>query len=54
MKRETLIWTILMVAGGLFLAYRAATHGVGVGYVQQVDGNWTSANVSDDQGASHC
>ena len=35
MKRETLIWTILFVAGGLFLAYRAALteHGLGKSYV---------------------
>jgi hypothetical protein len=38
MKRETLIWTILFVAGGLFLVYRAAfrEHGMGKSYVREV------------------
>jgi hypothetical protein len=38
MKRETLIWTILFVAGGLFLLYRGALapHGLGKAYVKQV------------------
>ncbi len=41
MKRETLIWTILFVAGGLFLATRAVYtevfgHGFGKAYVKQV------------------
>ena len=38
MKRETLIWTILFVAGGLFLLYRAAfsVHGMGKSYVKEV------------------
>ncbi len=31
MKRETIIWTILFVAGGLFLVYRGATHSHGFG-----------------------
>jgi len=37
MKRETLIWTILFVAGGLFLATRAVVsgHGFGKAYVKQ-------------------
>ena len=37
MKRETLIWTILFVAGGLFLATRALVteHGFGKAYVKQ-------------------
>jgi hypothetical protein len=38
MKRETLIWTILFVAGGLFLVYRAAfsERGMGKSYVKAV------------------
>jgi hypothetical protein len=38
MKRETLIWTILFVAGGLFLVYRGLTspNGLGKAYVKQV------------------
>lgn len=38
MKRETLIWTLLFVCGGLFLVYRGAktSHGFGKAYVRQV------------------
>ena len=38
MKRETLIWTGLFVAGGLFLLYRgvSAGHGFGKAYVRPV------------------
>jgi len=38
MKRETLIWTILFVAGGLCLVYRAAfsERGMGKSYVKAV------------------
>jgi hypothetical protein len=38
MKRETIIWTVLFVAGGLFLLYRGAftEHGVGKSYVKTV------------------
>ena len=38
MKRETLIWTVLFVAGGLFLLYRgvSAGHGFGKAYVRPV------------------
>jgi hypothetical protein len=38
MKRETLVWTVLFVAGGLFLLYRAAftPHGMGKSYVKEV------------------
>jgi hypothetical protein len=38
MKRETLIWTILFIAGGLFLSYRGmvSPHGIGKAYVKQV------------------
>jgi len=38
MKRETLIWTLLLVLGGGFLAYRAMSSGVGSIYVQEIDG----------------
>jgi hypothetical protein len=36
MKRETLVWTVLFVVGGLFLIYRAAftPHGMGKAYVK--------------------
>ncbi|HEY2251483.1 MAG TPA: hypothetical protein VGH74_10505, partial [Planctomycetaceae bacterium] len=38
MKRETLIWALLFVAGGTFLVYRGVTspHGFGKAYVSQV------------------
>src|SRR5262249_12306280 len=38
MKRETLVWTVLFLVGGLFLVYRGATspHGFGKAYVKQV------------------
>jgi len=38
MKRETAIWTILFIAGGLFLFYRGAytPHGLGRSYVKEV------------------
>lgn len=32
MKTPTIIWTILLVAGGLGIAYRASTTGMGIGY----------------------
>jgi hypothetical protein len=38
MKKETLVWTVLLIAGGLFLAYRVAAIGAGRVYVQTVDG----------------
>ena len=38
MKRETWIWTFLLVAGGLFLAVRASTSGMATVYVKSVDG----------------
>lgn len=42
MKRETLIWLLLFVAGAGFLIYRATSHGVGLAYVRQMDGNTVS------------
>ncbi len=46
MKRETLIWTILFVVGGLFLFYRAALseHGMGKEYVKESRINPQSAS----------
>lgn len=35
MKRETLVWTIILAAAGLYLAYRAAAFGAGTVYVTQ-------------------
>src|SRR5262245_25663898 len=38
MKKETLVWIVLFVAGGCFLAYRATTHGMAYTYVRPVNG----------------
>ncbi len=35
MKRETLIWLFLFLAGGIFLAYRASTSGMGFAFVKE-------------------
>ncbi|HID23769.1 MAG TPA: hypothetical protein EYP14_15410 [Planctomycetaceae bacterium] len=43
MKRETLIWTVVLVGAGLFLAVRSATTGVGHVYVDQTDFGWRAA-----------
>ncbi len=45
MKRETVIWGLLFVAGGLFLLYRGifAPHGLGRAYVKEVRINKNSA-----------
>ncbi|MBI3862214.1 MAG: hypothetical protein HY290_09995 [Planctomycetia bacterium] len=45
MKRETIIWTVLFVAGGLFLVVRGtqSDHGLGRQYVKQVRVNPQSA-----------
>jgi len=60
MKRNTLIWTVLFVVGGLFLVYRGATspHGFGKSYVKQVPVKprsqqdtrmrWIDANPKDE------
>lgn len=47
MKRETLIWTILFVAGGLALAVRASTKPIGTSYVKTVDGVDVPATAAD-------
>ena len=38
MKRESLIWIILLVGGAAFLAYRASSVGAGAVYVKAADG----------------
>jgi hypothetical protein len=60
MKRETLIWTVLFLVGGLFLVYRGATspQGFGKAYVKQVPVKprsqqdtrmrWIDANPKDE------
>lgn len=47
MKRESAIWTSLFLAGGLFLAFRAATSGMGTEYVKTVDGAAVPASAED-------
>ena len=47
MKRETLIWTLLLVAGGLFLAARTVTTGMGRAYVKLDEGAWVAAEYND-------
>jgi hypothetical protein len=48
MKRETLIWLILFVAGGLFLVYRASTSGMGSAFVKQTpSGTWIGASPAE-------
>ena len=44
MKKQTVLWTVLLLAGGLFLAYRAATHGMGRVYVENVSGQSTGVD----------
>ena len=45
MKRETIVWTVIFIAGGLFLLYRgmSAPHGLGRAYVKEVRINKNSA-----------
>ncbi len=38
MKRETLIWLIVLAISGTYIVYRASTTGMGLGYVQEIDG----------------
>jgi len=50
MKRETIIWIVLLVIAGAYLAYRAGTTGNGAVYVQQVNG--TAENATAWEGAA--
>jgi len=45
MKRETIVWTVIFIASGLFLLYRgmSAPHGLGRAYVKAVRINKNSA-----------
>jgi hypothetical protein len=38
MSRQTVLWLLVLVAAGAYLAYRAASSGMGVAYVQVLDG----------------
>jgi len=46
MKRETLIWTLLFLVGGVYLAYRMSTTGMGMAFVQETDGVWKPSTPS--------
>jgi hypothetical protein len=37
-KKETVVWLLLFLVGGTFLAYRASTHGMALVYVRPIDG----------------
>jgi len=45
MKKETLIWTLLLVLAGAYLVYRATAVGSGRVYVRQVDGVESAASA---------
>ena len=47
MKRETVIWTAVLLLSAAFLAYRANSGQMGRAYMQEVDGVWISANTTD-------
>ncbi|MGH7127089.1 MAG: hypothetical protein ACREJB_01710 [Planctomycetaceae bacterium] len=47
MKRETMIWLVLFVVGGAFLAWRAATTGMGSGYVADTGQTEAAATAND-------
>ena len=38
MKRETLIWLILLLAAGIYIVVRVVTSGMGVAYEARIDG----------------
>ncbi|HUG93414.1 MAG TPA: hypothetical protein VML55_21425, partial [Planctomycetaceae bacterium] len=44
MKWETLIWTVLFVAGAAFLAFRTTTGEMGRAYVQPAEAKWVEAD----------
>ena len=48
MKRETMIWLIVFLAGAAFLAYRASTTGMGYGFVKETEtGSYVGATASE-------
>lgn len=47
MTRERLIWTLLLLAAGGWIVYRAVTLGIGTGYVQRFDGTVAAATPGD-------
>ncbi len=49
MKLETKVWLVIFAVAGLYLAARAATTGVGLGYTETVDGITQSATYTQAQ-----
>jgi hypothetical protein len=47
MKRETLIWMIIMLAAGAYIVVRALTSGMGLGYEEHVNGDVFPATAWD-------
>ncbi|MHC4209444.1 MAG: hypothetical protein ACYSWT_06985 [Planctomycetota bacterium] len=47
MKRETLIWMILLLAAGAYIVVRALTSGMGLGYEERIGGDVFPATAWD-------
>jgi hypothetical protein len=47
MKNETRIWLVLFLLAGGYLAYRAATVGIGSQYVTEINGRYAPASIAD-------
>jgi hypothetical protein len=47
MKRETLIWVILLLAAGVYIVVRLVTTGMGIGYEERINGEVFPANAWD-------
>ena len=47
MKRETLIWLVIVLIAGVYIAYRVASTGLGVGYDTRLDGAVFPSNAWD-------
>ena len=47
MKNETRIWLVIIVLAGVYLAYRAASVGIGSQFVTETNGRYTPASIAD-------
>jgi hypothetical protein len=47
MKNETRIWLVIFVLAGVYLAYRAASVGIGSQFVTETNGRYTPASIAD-------
>jgi hypothetical protein len=47
MKRETRIWLVIFLLAGGYLAWRAATVGIGSQYVTEINGRYAPATIAD-------